>query len=248
MSRFPLYCLVWTAACLLTGIAGAQPSKTAPDALILVQPGEGRAVLSVTFPAPVSHPSVRGRVERLARAAGWKIASLEVKDQDVKTSPQYGASRPLGKQTGALALLTNAPQMRQGGFHLQPYVDAFSDLQRLDLLFLVPAIRTFEGLREFESPALSVKLIQEGGPYRYQIAIRDHTGALPALPLKQPPPPPPPAAQQSRSAEQTDGSPLALAVAIAAASGLSVLILWLLLARLRVQQSPRVDSRRAERL
>lgn len=249
MIRLSRCCMVLAASCLLIAGAGAQRSQAAPDALLLVQPQGRKAIVSVTFPGLEPHARVRDRIARLARAAGWTVASLEVKDEVVLTAPQFGPSRPMGKQTGALATLDRAVQVQQRAFRLQPYVEAFSDLQRVDLLFFMAPIPAFQGLRDYQSAGLSVKLVRDGGPYHYRIDIRDRSGALPTLPLTQPPAPTAPTEPMRASESPADDRPsFALVVAIAAASGLSVLLLWFLLTRARTWPSPRAHPRRASRL
>src|SRR5207248_171863 len=95
------------------------------DALILIAPQANQALLSITYPHTVPHTAVRERLQRLARAEGWTLDQVEVKDEDVTTSPGFGPTRPLGKQTGATALIGGAPLTRDNAFPLQPFVDCF---------------------------------------------------------------------------------------------------------------------------
>lgn len=241
------YLLLLIATCSLApGGARSQTAKNGPDVVILVQPQGANALVAITYPRAVPHTEVKSRIARLAAAGGWQVVSQNIKDQDLATNPAFGTARKLGTQTGATLLLRNAIQYRQGAFILQPYLAAFSDLNRIDLWFMMARQQGFTGLRHYESSSLSVNLVQEGAPYRYRITIHDRTGGVPTLPYKQPPavatvPP----ASTSTPSEPSLVASFAAAVAIAAAIGLLVLVALLLRARMRAAETNRVDSRRA---
>ncbi len=237
------------AVCLLAGGARAQAPAGASDAIILVQPMGYQAMVAVVFPKAVPASAVRGRMSKLARSAGWTLTSLDIKNEQVRTNPRFGGPKGLGTQTDATATMTNAPQAMNGGFLLQPYLDAFSDLKRIEILYMVPPDRGFQGLREFDSPSLSVRLITAGGPYRYVADIKDHSGALPKVPLIQPQPraETPVAATRSRSTG-FDTSAMALVLAIAAGGGLVVLLIGVAVHGRQNKRSPyREQTRRMSR-
>jgi hypothetical protein len=231
-------CLALVMACAAAAcsrVAAAQDGLPPLDAMILVQPQGRSALVAVVYPRAMPHAQVRGRFERLVRIAGWRLAGLQVRDEEGKAPDGAGRSRSLGKQTDATALLAEAPQVQDGAFLLQPYVAAFSDMRRFEVLFLAPADPAFQGLREFISPALEVRLVRAGGPYRYQVWMKDHSLSLPALPLIQPR-----AIQQARTAPEPAARPLGgllVLLGVAATAGLAVFALLMLRARHRVRRS-----------
>jgi hypothetical protein len=142
----------------------------------------------VTYSQVVSHASARQSLTRLARLLGWKISAPVVKDQEFFGVGAGGERKSLGKQTGVEANATGVSNLTFGAaFRLQPFVEAYRDLSRLDLFFMTGGLASFNGLRAFSHPALAVTLVQDGGPYRYHVDIRDHRSALPKLPLNEPP-------------------------------------------------------------
>jgi hypothetical protein len=169
------------------GMSSAQSRQpfSPPDALIIVQPTGSVAVVTVSYAGKVPHTAAKGPLERLAKLGGWKMTTPEVADVDMKTSTQYGPSVNLGPQTGATAIISGAPLAKDGGFRLQPFVEAFHGMRSFRLLFWVAAQPGFQGLRSFDSPAVAVDLLQDGGPYRYSVVNHTQEGAVPLLPLTQ---------------------------------------------------------------
>jgi hypothetical protein len=105
-------------------------------------------------------------------------------------------------------------------FRLQPYVEAYRDLQNLDLMFMTGRWSDFKGLRYFEDPALKVELLRDRGPYRYRIEIRSAKGPLPKLPLDQPAPPVQPSAPAVGSIE-SKSLPIGPVLVIASCAGIA---------------------------
>lgn len=245
MKPYLTYLLLFITICLLgQSDTWSQTAKPGPDVVILVQPQGTNALVAITYPRAIPHAEVRSQIARLAASGGWQVVSQNIHDQDLTTNPAFGTLRKLGTQTGATVLFRNATQYHQGAFILQPYLMAFSDLNRIDLWFMMGRQPGFTGLRHYESSSLSVNLIQEGAPYRYRITIHDRTGGVPTLPEKQPltvattqP------TSTSMPSEPGYVASFAAAVAIAAAAGLFVLIALLLRTRMRATGTKDVDSR-----
>lgn len=184
---FSRFTLSVAAACLVGGVApvAAQQAFTPPDALIIVQPMGNQAMVTVSYSGKVNHGVAKDALSRLAKLGGWKLSTPEISDVDMRTSPQFGSTAALGIQTGATALISGAPLAANGGFILQPYIEAFRNLSTYKLLYWVGPQSGFQGLRSFDSPAVAVELTQEGGPYRYTVTNHTHQGPVPQLPLTQ---------------------------------------------------------------
>ncbi len=163
--------------------ASGQTARRAPDAIILVQPSADRAYVSVTFSRYLTREEVKQYFARLRAAVGWTSGAIDVFYTDSATGDKAPAAKREGVWTEVAALLSSAPQVRDRAFVLQPFIDAFADLNSFNLLYMVGKARDFAGLRSYRSTALDVTLINDGGPYKYAVDIKDHTGPLPRLPL-----------------------------------------------------------------
>lgn len=231
--------IVCTLAALLGATASiaaaAQEARRAPDALILVQPHRDQAIVAVVFPGIVAHARVRGRFDRLATAGGWRLMGPpEVTDEEGVTDPRFGPERRLGKQTSGTAMFASAPQWVGAGLNLQPYLVAFGDLDRIEVLFLADAVPAYAGLRDYRADGVAVTLTRAGGPYRYTITIDDHKGPLPTLPATQPRAPAG-AARPARS-----GGVLAILLpAVIAGTATGLLVLVALLVRRQMTRGAR---------
>lgn len=212
--------------------AGGAPS----DAMILVQPMGSRVIVAIVFPKLVSHKLLEARIRKLAQSTGWSVENIQIQDEAVRLGGKLsGYGKPI-KETGATVFLQNAPQARDGGFLLQPYLNAFADLDRIEILYMTPPYSDFQGLRSFESPALSVRLIRAGGPYHYIAEIRNHTSPLPILPLTQ-------AAEAPRVRQEARGpsslaGEIGLVCAAASMAGLATMAVLLVQLRIRARMRP----------
>jgi hypothetical protein len=179
----------WLPAQEAIGHSG-QPEQSTdlPDAIVLVQPVGDEAAIAVTYSHDVPHAAARKSLVRLARLAGWKLGQIDIKDQELFGYKPSGERYSLGKQTGIEANATHVELTYGAAFRLQPFVEAYQDLSRLDLFFYTGGLASFSGLRSFDHPSVRVALVQDGGPYRYRVDIKKHSGTLPQLPLNEPPP------------------------------------------------------------
>jgi hypothetical protein len=240
-----LFALYWqTQKCL------AQSNGVNSDAIVIIQPSGKSATLFITFPGVVSHESVKQRIARLGQIAGWPVSSVDVKDEEISTRAAGIPTVGLGKQTGATVLLSNVTLMKDGGFLLQPLVQAFSDLRRIEVLYFVQQQRNFNGLKDFDSKVLAVKLVKDGGPYRYAIDIKEQGVPLPNLPLTQPvvASGASPADVSGVKTAATNTADFAFVLLVAAGCSLVVLAALLILGRYRSAQINGSNSRRAHRL
>jgi hypothetical protein len=213
------------AACCLGFAAPPSNGQQAPqafsDAFVIVKPYNGAADVAVTYSRAVPHAKVKEQLTRLARAFGMTFTPPKVSTEEFFTSAQFGKRVSLGKQTSAETEMTGASVTRANGFVLQPFAEAFKDLDRFDVMFMTGTWPEFQGLRAFEHPALSVALRNANGPYRYHFEIKDRAAALPNLPLLHTEAPPQPAPKKVSRRAASDYMPVML---IAAGSGLAVFL------------------------
>lgn len=167
----------------------AEEKSRFPDAMIIIVPMGDEAVIDVTYSHAVSHVAARDGLTRLARLQGWKLSAANVNDQEMFGTSVDGKRISLGKQTGVEATAKGVTNLTSGSaYRLQPLIEAYKNLNRIDILFVNSSPANFTGLRSFDHPALAVTLMQEKGSYRYRVDIRDHSAPLPQLPLNEPPP------------------------------------------------------------
>ncbi len=153
----------------------SQDGTDVVDVGILVVPlSADTAHVAVAYHHPVPHRRVKQAITRLSSATGWSVSDLAVVDDHINRDPIT---------TTALFTLRNAPQEPGGIPALLPYLQAFQDVNRIEVIFTNLMVPQYQGVMRFDSPALSVQLVQFGqGTARYDADIHDHRGRLPALP------------------------------------------------------------------
>jgi hypothetical protein len=230
--------MIWlrgfAAAALTCAMAcGALPAvaNRGSDAIVLVQSQADQTMIMVTFSGCRVHREVRDRMARLASGFGGHLADLRITDR--RPSSKRRSDGRLGAafvHTVATAMLGDAAQLQGSGFWLQPYVGAFGDLTRWEVMFLIAHSTEMRPLRHYITPALTVTLTSDGSPYRYVFERGDPHIALPALPLTDQMP-----LERAPRPHPARRAPAALAgvVALASACGLAVLVALLLVARAR---------------
>ncbi len=233
-----LTALAWVVGILIAGNA-ALAQQGVSDAIVLVQPMGTDLMVATTYSAVVDHGKVKQRLLDLGRHAGWSGGTVEIKDESIKTNAQ----KDVGRQTEATILYRGAAAIREGGFILQPFVQAFSDLRRIELLFFVQGQPGFVGLRYFDDPALSVHLTRDGGPYQYLVVFKDRTKPIPVLPHTQAVEQPVKATPAAAAQPAKQPISMAFVVAVAAGCGLVVLGALLLLGSMRAKQPRRPEPR-----
>ncbi|SRR5579884_380691 len=182
---------VWCGLCLwaaLLGGLGMRPAGASPPAAsqaerltpvdvgVLVNPiAADSARVGIAFHQRVPHAQVQAALARLAQTPGWTLSQIQIVDDRINRDPLT---------TTAAFVVQNAPQTLGSAPNLWPYLRAFQRWNRVEVLFLGMDFRPYTGIEQWDHPALSVRLLQQGqGIYRYQADIRDHQRALPALPV-----------------------------------------------------------------
>ncbi|GIV20271.1 MAG: hypothetical protein KatS3mg023_2022 [Armatimonadota bacterium] len=155
--------------CLLMGAVTAQ--QTPPQVtIVVVSTGTGEDRLTFAYNTVVPEKEARERFERLLRYGGWQGKLLKVRTE----SPRSIAGTPLPPMTDVIGRARNVIDRNSGGLPVEPFLRAFSDLDAFEIYFLVQGEMPFQGLREWTTRDLQVKLIYTPGVYRYQVRIWRH--------------------------------------------------------------------------
>jgi hypothetical protein len=166
----------------LTPHAFSQGQQAPSDAIILIAPsGNNTTLLSVIMDKVISHNQLQDRLQEILRQTGWRLLSMDIRDDVITSQSGY---RPM-KQTSASLILNDAILKKEGGYWLQPFVNAFADLNVFEVIYMDKEDASFQGLRDFTNPSLKIKLIQAGSPYRYKVYILNHSKPIPVLPFTQ---------------------------------------------------------------
>lgn len=143
--------------------APAQEASAAmqnPDVQILViaLPGGNVAVSSV-YPGQVPKATAQGRVDKLLALTGWRATNRTFSDAPTKNPLESDAAKKLS----AASFETVAPIFPVSGqIDSEPFLRAFGDLHRVNLIYMPGAGTAYTGARRFESPRLSLTALPSG--------------------------------------------------------------------------------------
>ncbi|MBM3494617.1 MAG: hypothetical protein FJX72_09935 [Armatimonadetes bacterium] len=154
---------------------------------MLVQPYGYVTSIAMTYSSKVPHSQARARLVRFATAAGVEVASVSVRDEWANAFGTAGGSRASGRrQTGLEATLRGAGLVLDRAFRLDPFVEALGDVGSFEVLFMMDRREGFAGIRSYDGPGVSLRLIQDGAPYRYAFRTSGGTARRAAIPVYEP--------------------------------------------------------------
>ncbi len=156
--------------CWLAGAAIAQQALPPQVTIVVVSTGQGEDRLNFAFSGSVPETEARERFERLLRYGGWEGRLLRVRTE----APRSIAGDPLPPMTDVIGRARRVVDRQSGGLPVEPFLRAFSDLDAFEIYFLIPGDMPFQGLREWSTRDLQVRLIHTPGVYRYQVRILRH--------------------------------------------------------------------------
>lgn len=167
---------------LICSVAEAQKDteiqSQIPDVSILVVPtSQNSARISVAYRKEVTKDQVKQDISRLA-LKGWTIAPrIELQNRSMRPGDivNYPAT------TSATFSVSGAPQFVNGLPDILTYARAFQQWDHIAALVSVGSRQSSAEVQRFESPTLTVERTQEESVDHYEIMIKDHTGALPAI-------------------------------------------------------------------
>lgn len=156
--------------CLLMGAATAQQQSPPQVTIVVISTGSGEDHLNFAYNTAVPEKEATERFERLLRNGGWQGKLLRVRTE----APRTMAGTTLPPMTDVIGRARNVIDRNSGGLPVEPFLRTFSDLDAFEIYFLVQGDMPFQGLREWTTRDLQVKLVYTPGVYRYQVRILRH--------------------------------------------------------------------------
>lgn len=181
---------------LFTAVVTAQQEVPPQVTIVVISTGTGEDHLNFAYSTAVPEKEAAARFERLLRHGGWQGRLLKVRTE----APRSQTGSTLPPITDVIGRAQNVIDRRSGGLPVEPFLRAFSDLEAFEIYFLVQGEMPFQGLREWTTRDLQVRLIHTPGVYRYQVRILRHAADVDlSVPFHQPV-----AAQASQQAKRKE--------------------------------------------
>lgn len=157
--------------------SGSESLVKADVAVLVIPVGEQSARIGLAYSAKVSHRRVRKEVSALAQVSGGQVSGLLISDDSVHEDD----TKRYPITTGALFTLSNSAIVKDNAPNLFPYLQAFQGWTNVEILFNLPELTPYLGVRNARNEAYTVQLGRSPGVYRYMCEIRQHDGNLPPL-------------------------------------------------------------------
>jgi hypothetical protein len=182
---------------LLVGLAlPGHTQLSMPDVQIMVAPGLGNWSVAAVYPKAVSRAETQTRLKRLATLTGWKLEKMEFEDKRLDRSAMDSKDPKIKRETksiGSAPVMSSASfqtsanlvDPTQGTLALEPFLQAFRDVNRINITYLLPGQFAYKGPKQFSDPRVDMALFAQGGAYTYQVQLKDHTFETLNLPIKE---------------------------------------------------------------
>lgn len=151
-------------------VTAQQPSISPQATIVVISTGAGEDHISFAFSTAVPENDAAERFQRLLRYGGWEGKLVRVRTE----SPRTIGGNTLPPITDVAGRARNVIDRTSGGLPVEPFLRAFSDLDHFEIYFLVQGDMPFQGLREWNTRDLQIRLIHTPGVYRYQVRVLRH--------------------------------------------------------------------------
>ena len=184
------------AVVLLTLALPGRAQVSMPDVQIMVAPGLGSWSVAAVYPKAVPHAETQARLKRLASVTGWKMEKLAFEDRRLDRSAMESQDPKIqreAKAVGAAPVMSSASfqtsanlvDPAQGTLALEPFLQAFRDVNRVNITYLIPGQFAYKGPKQFSDSRVDMSLFSQGGAYTYQVQLKDHKFETLNLPIKE---------------------------------------------------------------
>ncbi|MCS6775129.1 MAG: hypothetical protein RMJ43_13050 [Chloroherpetonaceae bacterium] len=160
----------------LRGQPARTSTRTANVAILVTPTSAHSARVALAYAGKVPHSRVRKQVLRLVTLTGGKLTS-GIRLEDASLDP--GNSRRFPVMTAAEFSMDLGRQFQEDEPVVLPYLKAFREWRRIDLLWHLPGAGS-EPVRRFESPVMSVWRFRDAQMLYYHADIHDNAAELPA--------------------------------------------------------------------
>lgn len=165
-----VYLLTALVSCLLTSVTAAQQLTSPQVVIVVLSTGASEDHLNFAYQQAVPEAEAKARFEKLLREGGWQGRIVRIRTESLRS--QTGEQLP--PITDVVGRARNVVDRRSGGLPVEPFLRAFSDLDYFEIYFLVPGDMPFQGLRQWDTPHLQIRMTHTPGTYRYRVRILQH--------------------------------------------------------------------------
>jgi hypothetical protein len=198
----------------------AVDTAAVPDVQIVVTPDLAHStwIVAAVYPHVVPRAVAVARAQAVLTLSGWAGGAVDYQNQTLVSIDPHRAGTPPRMSSATFSTPADIVDWRTGGVLLEPFVRAYRDVRRLNVLFLVPYRGfIFHGPRRYSDANVDISLVVGPGAYTYVVRIKNNRFGALGLPVTEPVTPAPAAPRSPDGLPIGSGILLGL-VALAAAA------------------------------
>ncbi|MES2464390.1 MAG: hypothetical protein V4671_27840, partial [Armatimonadota bacterium] len=155
----------------------AQSISTAnvPDVQIVVSPDPtGQWVIAAVYPSKTDRKKAEARAKEMLALGKWQTSGLLFENQALerKDNPK-GMAPPPVMSSVTLSTKGNIVNYADGTIDLEPFIRAYRDLGRLNLLFLVPGTFKYRGPQGHSDEDIDLKYASGGSALTFVVQVKN---------------------------------------------------------------------------
>lgn len=140
----------------ISGVTGQPTPNTQPDVQIVVLPlPTGTYAVSSVYPKRVPKAVAQGRIDRLLALTKWKATNRKFSDAPAVPNPLRDDQTPKGKLSAASFETTGTIYADDGSINWDPFLRAFGDVRRINLVCFTGTDFAYRGPVSFESTRIA---------------------------------------------------------------------------------------------
>ncbi len=161
------------------------PTATVPDVQIVVSPDpSGQWVVAAVYPSKTDRPKAEARAKEMLSLGKWKGNGLLFENRALeRTENPKGMAPPPVMSSVTLSTPGNIVNYSDGTIALEPFIRAYRDLGRINLLFLVPGSFKYRGPRSYKDSDIEMTFASGGSALTYVVQVKNHNLSTLHLPL-----------------------------------------------------------------
>ena len=158
------------------GVAESIPTATAPDVQIVVSPDPtGQWVVAAVYPSKTDRKKAEARVKEMLSLGQWKGNGLSFENKALDRVDEVKGAAPLPiMSSAAVTTPGNIVHYADGTIPLEPFIRAYRDLNRINILFLVPGTFKYRGPHRYRDDDIEVTYASGGAAFTYVVLIKNH--------------------------------------------------------------------------
>ena len=152
------------------------PTAIAPDVQIVVSPDpSGNWVVAAVYPNKTDQKKAEARVKEMLSLGQWKGSGLSFENKALDRVEESKGAAPMPiMSSAAVTTPGNIVHYADGTIPLEPFIRAYRDLNRINILFLVPGTFKYRGPHSYHDNDIEMTYAPGGGAFTYVILVKNH--------------------------------------------------------------------------